>query len=156
MVQNRSLRLTPSAASSSRGLSRPRGFRLAGSLGYNNKTSACKGAIHGLTKPRTLLEYVYTYTFMSKVSRGQNKHSLLPSIPLRKMASVSNNSDSAKKRMWSAKEEKQLLTICSGIIEIAKQLDNCITSASVSSAAHRKCLFTTSMDRYWITYKTLV
>ena len=73
---------------------------------------------------------------------------LLPSIRLRKMASASNKSknsnekDSAKKRMWSVAEEKQLLTICSDI-EIAEQLDNCVTSASVSSAAHRKCLFTT-------------
>lgn len=45
------------------------------------------------------------------------------------MASASNESrmtkkkDSAKKRMWSATEEKQLLTICSDI-EIAEQLDN--------------------------------
>ena len=86
---------------------------------------------------------------------------LLPSIRLRKMASASNEScitkekDSAKKRVWSAPEEKQLLTICSGI-EIAKLLDNCVTSASVSSAAHRKCSFTILLDRYWITCKTLV
>ena len=78
------------------------------------------------------------------------------------MASASNESrskekESAKKGMWSVPEEKQLLTICSGI-EIAnyKQLDNCVPSASVCSAAHRKCSFTTSLDRYWITCKTLV
>ena len=57
------------------------------------------------------------------------------------MASASNESRitkekySANKRMLSAPEEKQLLTICSGI-EIAKLLDNCVTSASVSSAQH--------------------
>ena len=54
---------------------------------------------------------------------------LLASIRLRKVASASNKSrnttekDSAEKRMWSAPEEKQLLTISSGI-EIAKQFDN--------------------------------
>ena len=53
---------------------------------------------------------------------------------------ITKEKDSAKKRMWSAPEEKQLLTICSGI-EIAKQLDDCVTSASVSSAAHPKCSF---------------
>ena len=42
--------------------------------------------------------------------------------------------------MWSAPEEKQLFTICSGI-EIAEELDDCVTSASVSSAAHPKCSF---------------
>ena len=86
---------------------------------------------------------------------------LLPSIRLRERANASNESritkekDSAKKRMWSAPEEKQLLTTCSGI-EIAKQLDNCVTSASVSSGAHRKCSFSTLLDRYWITCKTLI
>ena len=60
-----------------------------------------------------------------------------------------------KSETWSFPEGKKLLAICSGI-EIAKQVDNCVTSASVSSAAHRKCSFTTSLDRYWITYKTLV
>ena len=75
---------------------------------------------------------------------------LLPSIGLRKMASASNESRIPGEKanaMWSAPEEKQPLTICSGI-EIAKQLDNCVTSASVSSEAHRKCSFTTSLDRY--------
>ena len=78
---------------------------------------------------------------------------LLPSIRLRERANASNESriikekDSAKKRMWSAPEEKQLLTTCCGI-EIAKQLDNCVTSASVSSGAHRKCSFSTLLDRF--------
>ena len=41
--------------------------------------------------------------------------------------------DSSKKRnVWSATEEKQILLICSEL-EIAEQLDVCITSASVSS-----------------------
>ena len=58
---------------------------------------------------------------------------LLLSIRLRKMASASNEScstkekDSAKKQMWSATEEEQLLTTCSGI-EISKQLDTVIAS----------------------------
>ena len=38
------------------------------------------------------------------------------------------------------------LTVCSGI-EIAEQLHNCVTSAS-------NCLFTTLLNRYWITCKT--
>ena len=41
--------------------------------------------------------------------------------------------DSSKKRnVWSAAEEKQILLICSEL-EIAEQLDVCVTSASVSS-----------------------
>ena len=41
--------------------------------------------------------------------------------------------DSSKKRnVWSAPEEKQILLICSEL-EIAEQLDVCVTSASVSS-----------------------
>ena len=41
--------------------------------------------------------------------------------------------DSSKKRnVWSAAEEKQILLICSEL-EIAEQLDACVTSASVSS-----------------------
>ena len=41
--------------------------------------------------------------------------------------------DSCKKRnVWSAPEEKQILLICSEL-EIAGQLDVCVTSASVSS-----------------------
>ena len=47
--------------------------------------------------------------------------------------------------MWSVAEERQLLTTCSDI-EIVEQLDNCVTSASVSSAAHRKCLLTTKLN----------
>ena len=52
------------------------------------------------------------------------------SIRLRKMASASNEShkenDLAKKWVWSAAEEKQLLTIW-GDIEITEQLDNFVT-----------------------------
>ena len=81
---------------------------------------------------------------------------LLPSIRLRKMASTRNEWKRCSERlMWSAPEEKQLLANCSDI-KIAEQLDNCVTSASVSSAAHRKCLFTTLLDRYSITCKTLL
>ena len=43
------------------------------------------------------------------------------------------NRDSCKKRnVWSAPEEKQILLICSEL-EIAGQLDVCVTSASISS-----------------------
>ena len=37
-----------------------------------------------------------------------------------------------KRNVWSAQEEKQILLICSEL-EIAEQLDVCVTSASVSS-----------------------
>ena len=106
----------------------------------------------GLLKPWTAYFVIIAQTSVS-----------LPSICLRKMACASNEShiikekDSAKKQMWSAPEEKQLLNICSGI-QIAEQLDNCISSANVhvSSAAHYKCSFTTLLGPYWITCKTLV
>ena len=45
---------------------------------------------------------------------------------------MADKDSSNKRNVWSAAEEKQILLICSEL-EIAEQLNVCVTSASVSS-----------------------
>ena len=133
MVQNVCSRLIQSKASSSRGLSWPRGFGM------------------DLSNPRPTLD-VKTFKRCPRLAEAMNDccacsvFNYIPDLHGRetriavagkwvlftftpwKMA----DRDSCKKwNVWSAPKEKQILLICSEL-EIAGQLDVCATSASVS------------------------
>lgn len=153
MVQIRSSWLTPSAASSSRGLSWPRGLGLCLYLGRGLSSTwkcsyKCTPALSTTCSSReqllcTRLFCYYSPDFLfapvhSPEKNGEREQRI--TYYWRKRFSLNANVECPGK----------LLTNCSGI-EIANQLDNCVTWAIVSSAAHCKCSFTTLLNRYWIT-----